>query len=185
MKLVRTSPPTILPVSLAEMLPYVRVDGSEDLETVRMCIAAATDPLDGPGGLLGRCIMTQTWTMHLTAWGLGQVIPLCPVASLAVTYDDANGADQVLAAGSFRLMQEWGAQPRIEWVGSLPTLNAEAAYPVRVAVVCGADAADADIKAAILMEAVNIYDNRSSMGADLKPNPSYGRLISRHRVMWV
>jgi uncharacterized phiE125 gp8 family phage protein len=184
MNLARTTPPALFPVTLSEAKMHLRVDHIDEDALVQGLIAAAVSELDGPEGYLGRCIMSQTWTMSLTDWGTSVTIPLRPVVSVTVAYDDEDNAPQTLASGSYRLVTNWCEPARIEWIGTLPTLG-EAFYPVRIAVTCGAAEAPADLKAALLLRVCDLYTNRAANGADVKPHPAYRHLVNRLRVMQV
>lgn len=184
MKMVLTTPPTAA-VTLIEAKDHLNVDHTDEDAKISFFIAAAVSELDGPTGYLGRCIATQTWTLSLTEWGDGLTIPLRPVASVSVAYDDADAVAQVLDPASYRLVTNWGEDARIEWIGDLPALADGADYPVRIAAVCGESVAPADLRAAILLRVGDLYENREATGADIKVHPAYGHLVSRLRVMAV
>ncbi len=50
-----TEAPTEYPVSLAAIKTHLRVDHDDENELINVLIAAATDHLDGYGGILGKC----------------------------------------------------------------------------------------------------------------------------------
>ena len=61
-------------VSLDEMKAHIRQDSDvEDAEdgAILTFIAAATGKLDGRDGLLGRCLITQTWILKLDRFPAG------------------------------------------------------------------------------------------------------------------
>ena len=61
------TPAVAMPVTLAEAKAHCRVDGSEDDAVLSALIAGAVGHLDGWTGILGRCIMPQTWRVTAAA----------------------------------------------------------------------------------------------------------------------
>lgn len=59
MKLI--TPPASPVVSLADLKAHLRVDHSDEDALIASLEAAAVSYLDGWGGVLGRCILAQTW----------------------------------------------------------------------------------------------------------------------------
>lgn len=68
------TPPADMPVTLDEAKAHCRVDGLEDDALITGLIAGAVGHLDGWTGVLGRCIMPQTW--RVTAAAGDVVLPL-------------------------------------------------------------------------------------------------------------
>lgn len=65
------TPPVAMPVTLAEAKAHCRVDVSDDDAVLPALIAGAVGHLDGWSGVLGRCIMPQTWRVAASA---GEVV---------------------------------------------------------------------------------------------------------------
>ena len=63
--LVRTTAPTVAPITLAEAKAQTRVDHNDEDVLLQHYIDAATSLLDGSTGILGRCLVTQTWQMGI------------------------------------------------------------------------------------------------------------------------
>lgn len=63
------TPPPSLPVPLAEMKAHLRVVHADDDADIAEKQAGAVAMLDGWGGILGRCIMPQTWAIDVTGPG--------------------------------------------------------------------------------------------------------------------
>jgi hypothetical protein len=61
--------PTDQPVSLADMKAHLRTVHDDDDADISAKIAGAVASLDGWGGILGRCIMPQTWAIDVTGPG--------------------------------------------------------------------------------------------------------------------
>ncbi len=97
--LTRVTPPAVLPVTLEEAKNHLRVDFAEDDAAIETYLRAATEHYDGRDGLLGRCLITQTWRLSLDRFPAGILIPLSPCRSIdAITYADKTGALQSFTA---------------------------------------------------------------------------------------
>lgn len=62
MKLI--TPPASPVVSLADLKEYLRVDHAEQDALIASLEASAVSDLDGWNGILGRCILAQTWAFY-------------------------------------------------------------------------------------------------------------------------
>lgn len=106
---VLITPPAMLPVSLAEAKAHLRVDHTDDDSLIGGLIAAATDHLDGWTGILGRCLVEQTWRQDFAAFATCLSLPLGPVISISnvtvggVTVDDSDYALLTDAGGRSRV----------------------------------------------------------------------------------
>jgi uncharacterized phiE125 gp8 family phage protein len=60
-KPIRTVAPASTPVSLSEAKAHLRVTSSAEDAVIQMYLDAAVSYLDGWAGVLGRCMVTQTW----------------------------------------------------------------------------------------------------------------------------
>lgn len=154
------------PVTLAEAKAQLRVDASDEDALITSLIKAATAYLDGRQGILGRCLMTQTWELTLDAFPAdGDIeIPLGPVASVtSVTYVDTAGATQTVSDVNYYLdntsVSAW-VIPQATWPTTMDAANA-----VTVRYVAGAAAAPLPIKQAILLLVAHWYENRQPVNA--------------------
>ena len=86
----RTLGPTEKPVSLAEAKAHLRYDDDDQDVLIAACIAAATDRLDGWAGILGRCLVAQTWAVDLGCWPADRWLrlPFPDCGKPVVTYRD-------------------------------------------------------------------------------------------------
>lgn len=161
---VRTAAPATTPVSLADAKAHLRVEQSETHEDalITALVAAATDRLDGWYGVLGRCLITQTWRFDFPSFPGGNCLrlPMGRAQSVVVTYRDADGAEQTLPALEYSLIAD-AVGPAIVLKGG-EVWPATAARPDAVSVsgVLGyGNAVDipAPIKAAILLMVGDLY----------------------------
>ena len=67
MRLVLVTPPAAPPITLAEVKAQARVEHDDEDLLLQHYVDAATAWLDGPAGILGRCLVTQTWRAEVDA----------------------------------------------------------------------------------------------------------------------
>lgn len=140
---VRTAAPTETPVSLTEVKKALRVDLSDDDDDLLEYIQAATDRLDGWTGILGRCLVTQTWRFDYGDFCTMRV-RLTPVQSLTVAYSDASNVSQTLATSVYDVVTDQrGTVVVLKDGQSWPTQIYDRHDAVRITAVCGYGAASA------------------------------------------
>ncbi len=102
---VIVTPPAATPVSLVEAKAHLRVDHADEDTLITSLIAAATAHLDGWTGILGRCLVSQTWRMAFDAFPGEKIrIPLGPVISVdSVAYTDTSGDSQTVASSGYEV----------------------------------------------------------------------------------
>lgn len=91
---VLISPPERPPVTLDEAKAHMRVDYDDDDALIEGLVRAATEHLDGWTGILGRCLVEQTWRQDFDRFERELCLPLGPVISI-VTVSWRNEAGQV------------------------------------------------------------------------------------------
>jgi uncharacterized phiE125 gp8 family phage protein len=123
-------------ISLNEAKAHLRVDHDDDDALIAGFVAAATDWMDGYSGVLGRALLTQTWSQEFDGFSCLR-LALNPVQSVSIAYVDAAGAVTPLA-GSAYVLREDALSPYLEPVfgGVWPSVWAQA-DAVRVTYVCG------------------------------------------------
>lgn len=82
---VLVTAPTDQPVSLADLKAHCRVDSNDEDGLIDMYASAAVAYLDGWSGVLGRCIMPQTWQISATAGDV--VLPMPDATSISAAYE--------------------------------------------------------------------------------------------------
>ena len=68
MSLILITAPGRYPVTLEETKAHLRVETDDDDAYLDSLIEMATACLDGASGLLGRCLVQQTWELQLPYW---------------------------------------------------------------------------------------------------------------------
>ena len=61
---VQSAAPAALPLTLDEVKAHCRVDSADDDAILTSLIHAATGHFDGWTGTLGRCLVTQDWSIE-------------------------------------------------------------------------------------------------------------------------
>lgn len=166
---VRVTAPAALPITLAEAKAHCRVSHSDDDTLISALIAAAVSHVDGRGGILGRCLIDQTWRQDFPGWPDDDRIrlPFSNVSSItSVVYFDASGTQQTLSASLYWLQAD--ALSSYLWLREafpIPNLDDDRPDPVRVTFVAGygdAAAVPPAIKAALLLLIGHLYENREA-----------------------
>ena len=159
------TPPSELPVTLAEAKLHLRLNDGDPTEDslVSTLIGAATAALDGPEGLLGRALMAQTWQMNLDRFPPVITLPLPPCQAVtAITYRTGAGTIATLDPDFYEVAGLNGTsaaavRPR-GWVWSSFGCGAGG---VSVRFVAGwSGAVPEPIRQAILMHVAALYENR-------------------------
>lgn len=121
---VLVAPPELLPVSLVETKGHLRVDHSDDDTLIEGLIGAATDHLDGWTGILGRCLVEQTWRQDFDAFARSLCLPLGPViAGESVTWRNEAGQVATIPGAAYDLRTDAGGR-------SLIRFDADYVFPI-------------------------------------------------------
>lgn len=159
------TPPASLPVTLTAMKSHLRVDHNDEDQDIDDLQAAAVAYLDARGGVLGRCIMAQTWAIDVTGPG-PHLLPYPDGTGIAAEADGTTLAITTELSGS-------GTMVKIESLGpdDQATITAEYALPTP-----RLPAAQALVKLIV----GNWYENRAAVtGTSMAELPmAAGALIS-------
>ena len=183
--------PATDPITLAETKGWCRVDFDDDNQTLTNLIRTAVKRLDGPYGLLGRALITQTWEQVLDAFPSGIIdVPLPPLQQVvSIKYDDENGDEQTLATSAYTV--DTASDPgRIEPSddGWPATLDRIAAVRIRFIAGFGDDVTDLPepLRTAIMMHVGHLFEHRESVmlgtGFITEVPHGYDDLIRDYRV---
>lgn len=138
-RLVLTSEPAVEPLTVAEVRERCGITTTEmSNDTVSALITSARQQLDGWAGMLGRCLITQTWTLYVDEFDdCGIEIPLPPLQSIAsVKYIDGDGAEQTVDASVYRIIPGTPSLLELAYGESWPS-HREQDDAVRVEFVAG------------------------------------------------
>ena len=187
---VRTSAPADTPVSLTEVKAHCRVDGTDSDAVLTLLLAAAVSHLDGWTGILGRCMVTQSWRQDFCGFASPLRLPLGPVASVtSVAYYDADNALVAALSSDVWVLRHdaLGAYVDLKPGQSWPSSYARA-DAVSVTYAAGTAAADvpAALKAAILLMVSHWNENREAVAGSMSEVPmSASALIAPFRRIGV
>lgn len=187
--LTRTGAPDPL-VTLAEAKAHLEYADTDRDGYINSLIAAATEMLDGPEGMIGKAVGEQVWTYALRCAPSGVInLPVVPVKALqAVSYFDADNVAQVIAVDQFRLV----ANEDFAYLEPVDGFTWPVFYDrgdaVRFTLQLGLPEVPAGIKHAALLMISNWFENREAVitGTVSKPIEfALEALINRWRVGWL
>lgn len=162
------TPPAATPVSLAEAKAHLRVDSADEDALITALVDAATGHLDGWTGILGKAMVTQTWSQSFDRFCPRLDLPLGPVQSIAsVKWRATDGQISTVASSDYSLRTDAGGRNFVRFVDgwSAPSdLYQVAAVTVEYVAGYGAPAdVPAPIKAAMLLMIGHYYKNREAV----------------------
>lgn len=164
---VLVTPPSEMPVSLAEAKVHLRVDHTDEDGLITSLVKAATSHLDGYNGVLGRGIVTQTWRQDFDAFpGRTLRLPLPATSISSIKVRSSAGTLSTVASEAYALKQdELGSYVRFDDDYSSPSDLAQS-NAVLVEFVAGYGAAAAvpyELKVAILLLVGHWFVNRTAV----------------------
>lgn len=164
---VLVTAPSATPISLTEAKAQLDVSYTDKDTLITSLIAAATAYLDGWTGILGRCLVTQTWRQDFDRFNRCLRLPLYPVSTItSVKYDDESDVEQTIAASNYDLLDDdLGAFVRFKDTYSFPSIHDDRPA-VRVTYAAGYASAAAvpdAIKQAMLLLVRHWFDNPSAV----------------------
>jgi uncharacterized phiE125 gp8 family phage protein len=181
------TPPTVEPLSLAEMRMHSRLDNSDDDPKLAWCILAAREMAEHE---LQRSLIAKTYELTLDEFPTSTIeLPMGPLAGAdaltvsSVKYTDTAGAEQTVAPSDY-ILDPYSDAPRLTPVNGWPT-PAVQQNAVRVRYVSGhATAAliPAAVKSWIALHAAHLFERREAADMALEPLPFLGRLLDPYRT---
>lgn len=185
------SPPTALPVSLADAKAHLKVEHGADDALIAVLIGAAARAAEQQ---LNRALMSQTWQLIIDAFPAAEIrLPMPRVQQIvSIQYVDAAGTLQSLAPTAYRLDADFLPGWALLSVGGTWPATREQANAVQITFVSGYgnDPADVppDVRLWVLLHVGTAYANRESIAAGLAMNELPGRfadgLLDAQRLYW-
>ena len=179
---VLITPPETTPVSLADLKQEAAAGFTDDDALLQGYLGAAIAHLDGYAGILGRCLISQTWAQPFRCWRDRMRLPFPDVASVVVTYFDDEAAEQTVSDDLYEVTEgPRGAEVVFKDAFIRPSLDDDRDAPVKMTFVAGYGAAEdvpQDIKICILALARHWYDRNPG-------DPPQMRMIEKHRFRLV
>lgn len=184
--------PAFEPVTLDEAKLHLRVDHDEEDALISSLIMASRTFVEQ---FTGRALVEQTWELVIDEFPIREIeIPRPPLISVnSVKYDDSSGTEQTLSTSDYSVdnVSEpgWVVPVVSGWPGVFEGINS-----VRINFVAGyasnnsppTDTIPASLKAAVLLQLGNLYENRESqvVGTVVNQLPTGGieHLMRQYRV---
>lgn len=179
-------------VTVSQCKADMRITEDDQDVYISELIQEAIDYCEGPEGVIGVALTTQTWELQLPKFYDKIRLPLSPVQSLtSITYFDGDDAQQTLSS-AYRLIKspDEAFLERIESVTLPATFDRSDAVSVRFVAGYG-DAADdvpSSIKRAIRILVAHMFDNPTvaTMGTTPIQTPrAFDSLVDLHRRSFV
>jgi len=163
---IRTVAPATYPVTAAEVKAQLQIDsGDATWDTlIDNLIAAATSYLDGYSGVLGRCIISQTWEARFECFESEFELPFPDVSAVVVKYYDIANALQTYSSSYYQLVQEaCGSVVSVYLTSTWPAVTLNREDKVVITMTVGYASVPAAIKQAILMIIGHWFTNRETV----------------------
>lgn len=160
------TPPTEMPVSLEEVKELAVVDFDDDNILLNGLLAASVAHLDGFGGILGRAMVSQEWSVSRHCWRRDIALPVPDVSSVEIEYWDASGEVQNVPSEFIIILPiTKGSTIILAEDFAFPALEKANPAPITVSFTCGFGAAadvPANLKLAVKALAAHWYEHRGS-----------------------
>lgn len=172
--LVLVEGPAAAVLSLEDAKAQLEVTDGDWDSLIEGYIAAATELLDGPSGLLGRALLEQQWTVHFDdcfpGWRIP--IPLCPLISVdTIAYVDAQGVTQIVAPSDYVVLDGPAAAVQPAYGKAWPAPRPQP-RSVSITFTAGYEAVPKPIVVAIQMLVAHYFRNReATVGIDQRGTP--------------
>lgn len=184
--LTRKTAATVPAMTVAQAKAHLRVDHSDDDDTIQALIAAAQAAIEGPEGR-GLALLTQSWVMSLDSWYgyryeswwtqakvYDQVvrtpvkIPLFPVQSVtSIQYVAPDGSDQTLDPSVYRFDVKRQPARLVPEFGQVWPVHRFVPSPISIEFKAGfgdsADKVPLDLIQALKLLIKHYYDNRDAV----------------------
>mgnify|MGYP001233593676 CR=1 FL=1 len=191
MKLTLVTPPAHEPVSLAEAKLHLRIadDATDEDALIASLIVAARQHLDGYSGILGRCLIDQTWALELDGFRDVIGLPLPPLRSVAsVEYYDRDGVLQTVSPDVYDVVAGGTSGGYIQRrPGQSWPATGGRSLPVKVTFVAGYgpdwNAVPQPIRHAMLLLVGHWYANREAVGAGAPLPFAVDALLTPYRMV--
>lgn len=188
MTLVRSVAPVTKPIEVADVKAQMRVLEDDEDAFIQTLIDAAIAYVDARG-VLGRCMITQTWQQWVSQSPGWVTLELGPNATLTeVHYHDTDGTLQEGTLSNFetRLAGDFNVvKPKDGFSWPQAQTRDDAIRLTYTAGYGGADAVPAGLKAALKLLVAHWYENREAVGAAAQEIPlGFRELIGVERVGW-
>lgn len=113
---VLVTAPAVLPVSVVDVKKALRIDSNDDDSAIETLIQAAVDHYEGWTGILGICLVEQTWQQSFDRFEQLLCLPLGPVIqAVSVSWRNAAGQISTVPVASYGLETSAGGQSHVRF----------------------------------------------------------------------
>lgn len=188
---VLVTAPTALPVSLEDVKTALRVDGNDSDGDLTRLIQSAVDHYEGWSGVLGICLVSQTWRQDYGRFENKMGLRLRPVQSVeAIRYRNAAGQIATVASADYALKQDDGGRYYVRFVNDFaPPSDLYEDAPISIEYVVGWPLSEdatpkptipADLQTAIILRVQKHFDEAAQANSDILDRVERD-LISKYR----
>lgn len=166
---IRTAAPSGYPITRTEVKAQLQIDDADTSWDTLLdnFISAATSYVDGWSGILGRCLLTQTYEVRFECFEGEFDLPFPDVSAVVVKYYDTAGTLQTYSSAYYQVVQETcGAEVSIYPTSPYPAVSIVREDPVVITVTAGYGTASdvpAAIKQGMLMLIGHWFSNREAV----------------------
>jgi uncharacterized phiE125 gp8 family phage protein len=161
MALVQIRPPTLEPLTMAELKAHLRIDTPDEDPLLASILAAARQAIEHA---CGRRLLSQGWRLVLDAWPAGAVVrlPIAPV--LAVTAIRVVAADGAVALPPADIWQLDSASEPARLTVQLPPAPGRSLAGIEIDITAGYGALASNVpeplRHAVRLLAARLYEER-------------------------
>lgn len=175
-KPVLVEPPAALPVTLEEVKTALRVDGTDSDAEIERLIRSAVAHYEGWSGVLGICLVEQTWRQDYGRFEQLMALGLRPVQEVvSVKWRNAVGQISTVPSASYALKEDGGGRSIVRFVNdfSMPgdLYETEPVFiEFKVGWPLGGDGkptTPADIQTAIILRVQKHFDEAAQLASDV------------------
>lgn len=181
---IQITSPASDPISLTEAKAHLRVTSSSEDTLIGNLVSSATSALDGHTGILGRCMVTQTWVQKFDDWSDIMRLPFPDLSTVVLTYLDASSVEQTVSSALYTTLEDArGAYVRFEDAFTSPSIGPDYAG-ITATITSGygdESAVPWALKSAILLHVGSLYETREMSDRDYKPTTAYEALVAPYR----
>lgn len=176
-----TAPAPVL--TKEEVKSRLFIDHNDDDAKIDGNIKSAIGYMDGPKGVLQRCVGEQTWDQSFERFPSGRNVlqlALSPLISLtSIKYYDVDGVQQTLASDKYEVGSD-GDLPIINCFDGWPSIDSRRMFPITVRSVVGHTEIPEEFKDALTLHVAALYESRGVTPLALE-QLGYFDLIAGHR----
>ena len=155
---IRVTAPAMLPVSLDDVKKALRVDSADDNDLLTNLIQSAVDHYEGWTGILGICLVEQTWRQSFDRYEHCIRVPLGPVIAVdAITTRNEAGTEIPVPPSDYTAETDAAGRPFVRFADAFSMPNDIAArsaisvdYRAGWPIVDNKPTVPADIRTAII-----------------------------------